>query len=1157
MRDMRIGLLTASVHTGASLALWPPLVAAAAAAGLDLYVFPGGRLAAADPDEALRNRVFDLADAGNLDGLLSWASSLGGFVGPAGLDAFHDRFGALPLVAMAHRLPGRPVVRIDAYAGMASLLEHFGRVHGVRRCAFLRGPAEHESAEDRYRAYLDFHARAGLPVDERLVAGPRPWNAGRDALLELLDGRGLLPGRDFQALVAASDLQLYAAVLELQARGFAVPQDLLVAGFNDSVESRILSPPVTTVAMPFAEQAGRAFAALLALLQGEPAPDEELLSCRLVVRRSCGCQSAAVEQAGRGGPDAAALEAAGGAGGRSGPRYSDAAARRHRLVAAARPALADHPEAVAAWLEPLAEDLAANCAPSATGAAPAGASAFLATLERIGARCVALDRPLEPWQTVLSCLRAASGEWTGAAAVRAAGLIDQGRVILSETAERAHTAQVWRADRQAQAIRDLEKDLIRAESRAELTSALAARLPGLGIPAAYLIEEDSSGAGGNSGSAGVMIAGFDERGVLAEGEPVVVPAGALLPPGFPPSGRGRTWIVEPLAGNGEYYGRLVLRAGPADGGVYEELRAALTSALQGLRTVDELRRARAAAEQAQALKARFLANVSGELRQPLDEIVAGAERAQASLPRSGGRVAAEALAAIAAQARRQLRVTDDLLDLARSEVGELALVPVLLRPERLLEAAAAEGAAVAVDWAGPLPLIRGDADRLIRLIVGLVDARRPSALRCSVESTGLRLAVSGPEAAGSVSGAGNGGAEPDADDGLARRLAAAHGGIIERAEAAPEAAGPAGSGAWILRLPFPNLAGGSAALGEPGGAVVRLVGAPGERSGPGEGAVPRPAGLGPGLTPAELLVSGAGPAALLWDWNAADAAPALAVQTLLRAEAYAQKPCLVIPDGRWSDASRLPGLNALTAAAAGKLARAAVHVAAVDAEDRARLVQTVAAAFAGDVLAAADPAELAARLVHSGLGEPAPALVVLRAAAPFLAQLRAPAAVARPPVLVLCGRLRSAADIADLAGEASVTLVNDEALTPTELGGLIRARLDGAPALPPFTGALVKQAVLYLNLHAAEALSRWKLAEAVNVSEDYLARIFRRELGLSPWEYLARLRVGLAKQLLRSSGASIREIAAACGFPDQAYFCRVFRRAVGRSPSTYRSESVN
>jgi transcriptional regulator GlxA family with amidase domain len=115
-----------------------------------------------------------------------------------------------------------------------------------------------------------------------------------------------------------------------------------------------------------------------------------------------------------------------------------------------------------------------------------------------------------------------------------------------------------------------------------------------------------------------------------------------------------------------------------------------------------------------------------------------------------------------------------------------------------------------------------------------------------------------------------------------------------------------------------------------------------------------------------------------------------------------------------------------------------------------------------------------------------------------------------------------------------------------------RAPFDGDD-LPPHTSALVKQALSYIHQNYTGAFSRWQIAESVGVSEDYLSRVFNRELGISPWDYLNRYRIIQAKALLIHTTANIGLIARRVGFNDQAYFSRVFRKSTGVSPQAYRA----
>ncbi len=99
------------------------------------------------------------------------------------------------------------------------------------------------------------------------------------------------------------------------------------------------------------------------------------------------------------------------------------------------------------------------------------------------------------------------------------------------------------------------------------------------------------------------------------------------------------------------------------------------------------------------------------------------------------------------------------------------------------------------------------------------------------------------------------------------------------------------------------------------------------------------------------------------------------------------------------------------------------------------------------------------------------------------------------------------------------------------------------------------KAIDYMNEHFQEpSLTIPDVAAMLPVSPVYLRKLFNRELGIAPKEYLTQLRLKRAKTFLLSGYYSVAEVAEACGFEDEKYFSVVFRNAVGVSPSRYRYE---
>jgi AraC-like DNA-binding protein len=99
----------------------------------------------------------------------------------------------------------------------------------------------------------------------------------------------------------------------------------------------------------------------------------------------------------------------------------------------------------------------------------------------------------------------------------------------------------------------------------------------------------------------------------------------------------------------------------------------------------------------------------------------------------------------------------------------------------------------------------------------------------------------------------------------------------------------------------------------------------------------------------------------------------------------------------------------------------------------------------------------------------------------------------------------------------------------------------------------VERVTAYIDQHLHEAMSADELARVAGLSQNYLARLFRREMGMTIPRFVAGRRVALAKLLLQTTDLPIKLIGARAGYPDPQHFNKLFRAVAGVSPSKYRS----
>ncbi len=119
-----IGFLTANIHIGAARALWPGVVEAAQQRDVNLLCFPGGGLGVQAEFESQRNVLYDLVSADNVDGLVSWASTIGVALDPDEVVDFHKRYSPLPIVSLALPMDDIPALCVNSYEGMRVLIAH-------------------------------------------------------------------------------------------------------------------------------------------------------------------------------------------------------------------------------------------------------------------------------------------------------------------------------------------------------------------------------------------------------------------------------------------------------------------------------------------------------------------------------------------------------------------------------------------------------------------------------------------------------------------------------------------------------------------------------------------------------------------------------------------------------------------------------------------------------------------------------------------------------------------------------------------------------------------------------------------------------------------------------------------------------------------------
>ena len=106
------------------------------------------------------------------------------------------------------------------------------------------------------------------------------------------------------------------------------------------------------------------------------------------------------------------------------------------------------------------------------------------------------------------------------------------------------------------------------------------------------------------------------------------------------------------------------------------------------------------------------------------------------------------------------------------------------------------------------------------------------------------------------------------------------------------------------------------------------------------------------------------------------------------------------------------------------------------------------------------------------------------------------------------------------------------------------------------TRAPIEQAQAFPRAHFSEDISLPELAATVNMSQYHFSRLFKKECGCSPYEYLILTRINRAKHLLKTTRLPVKVIAQNVGYHSVTTFTNAFTSRVGISPSLFRKYPI-
>ncbi len=193
----------------------------------------------------------------------------------------------IPVVSVGMEIEGAHSILVSNEEGMRELVTHLVEKHNVKNVVFIGGTEDHVDSIARLNATREVLKEHGLELPDDHVKYGKCSNRFTSAIIdEYVDSEEGLP----DAFICANDIMAMSACTELDVRGYSAPENVIVTGFDNCAEGKIIYPALSTVEQNYEKIGEKACEYIFDSINGKSEPEKEVMPSSFVCGESCKCK---------------------------------------------------------------------------------------------------------------------------------------------------------------------------------------------------------------------------------------------------------------------------------------------------------------------------------------------------------------------------------------------------------------------------------------------------------------------------------------------------------------------------------------------------------------------------------------------------------------------------------------------------------------------------------------------------------------------------------------------------------------------------------------------------------------------------------------------------------------------------------------------------